>query len=183
MVNKNRRKVCIFCGSKKTNSEELKGKIYELVNLFAKNNMDLVYGGSKRGIMGLVNDTFRKEQRKVIGVLPFKAPKNEEKATNLNETIYTNDLFERKRKMIELSDFFLILPGGIGTLDETFEIITSNSMNFSHKKVAIFNCFGFYDNLINQLNKMIDYNFVSDDIWNKIIIESNPHQLFEKLVK
>ena len=109
--------------------------------------------------------------------------KNEQISINLTRTIYTDNLFERKRKMIEISDFFLVLPGGIGTIDETLEIITNNRMKFTEKKIAIFNCLGFFDDLINQIKKMIEYNFLSENIWNEIIIENNPQKIIEKLIK
>lgn len=176
------KKICIFCGSKNTHSKELENKISELVKLFAESNFDLVYGGSKKGIMGIVNEIFKKENRQIIGVLPFKKLENERISENLNRKIYTNNLFDRKSKMIDLADFFLILPGGIGTLDETFEIITSNRMKFTNKKIAIFNCLGFFDNLINQLKKMIEFGFLTEKIWDEIIIEDNPIKLYEKLI-
>ncbi len=176
-------RVCIFCGAKKSNSEELKNQILELTNLLAKNNIDLVYGGSKRGIMGLVSDVFRKEKRNIIGILPYNNLKDEQISKSMNQVIFTDNLFERKRKMIEISDYFIVLPGGIGTLDETFEIIVNNRMKFTNKKIAIFNCLGFFDDLIEQMKKMIQYNFLSENIWNEIIIERNPHILCEKLLE
>lgn len=175
------KKVCIFCGSRNSNNAELKIKIEEVVNLFAKNNIDLVYGGSKRGTMGFVSEIFRKEGRSITGILPFKKLANETASDSLAQTIYTENLFDRKRKMIELSDYFLILPGGVGTLDETFEIITSNRMKFTDKKVALFNCLGYYDDLINQMNKMVDFNFLSKNIWDEVIVEADAHKLFERM--
>ena len=130
-----------------------------------------------------MNEIFKNENRQIIGVLPFKKLENEQVSENLYRKIYTNNLFDRKSKMIDLADFFLILPGGIGTIDETFEIITSNRMKFTNKKIAIFNCLGFFDNLINQLEKMIEFGFLSENIWDEIIIENNPTKLYKKLIE
>ncbi|MDO4225317.1 MAG: TIGR00730 family Rossman fold protein, partial [Bergeyella zoohelcum] len=175
------KKIGVFCGSRNTNSKELENNILEIVTLFAKSDFDLVYGGSKRGIMGKVSEIFKNENRQIIGVLPYKKLENEEVSENLFRKIYTENLSDRKQKMIDLADCFLILPGGVGTLDETFEIITSNRMKFTNKKVAIFNCLGFFDHLIHQLEKMIEFGLLNKNIWEEIIIENSPQKLFEKL--
>lgn len=177
------KKVCIFCGSRNSNSKALENEISELVKLFAKSDFDLVYGGKKTGIMGMANEIFDNENKKVIGVLPYQNLKCDQLPDNLYQKIRTRDLFDRKKVMIDLADYILILPGGVGTLDEAFEIITSNRMRFTDTKVAIFNCLGFYDNLIKQLETMIEFGFLGKSIWEQIIIESNPHKLFDELSK
>jgi len=173
--------IAIFCGSRNGNSEEIQSQIAELVSLFAKENYNLVYGGSKRGIMGKAAEIFRQHNRKITGVLPYKKLDNEKISGELTTKIYVDNLFERKKKILELSDIFLILPGGIGTLDEAFEIIVSNRMKFTNKKVGIFNCQNFYEHLILQLHKMIETGFLNPNIWDEIIIEENAEELFEKL--
>lgn len=175
--------IAIFCGSRNGNSEEMQTRPIELVSLFAKENYNLVYGGSKKGIMGIIAEIFKQYNRKITGVLPYKKLENEIISDELTTKIYVDNLFERKQKMIEFSDIFLILPGGIGTLDEMFEIIVSNRMKFINKKVGIFNCRNFYEHSILQLRKMIETGFLNPNIWDEIIIEENAEDLLKKLIQ
>lgn len=173
--------IAVFCGSRLGNSEEIRTQIIKLVSLFADSNCNLVYGGSNKGIMGIVAEIFVQYNRKIIGILPYRKLQNEQISNDLTSRIYVNNLFERKMKMIELSDIFLILPGGVGTLDEMLEIIVSNRMKFTSKKVAIFNVQKYYEYFILQLNKMIELDFLNSNIWDEIIIEESAEELFLKL--
>lgn len=175
--------VAIFCGSRLGKSGEIQFQIIKLVSLFADNNYDLVYGGSKKGIMGIVAKVFIQHDRKIAGVLPYRILDNEQISNELASRFYVNNLFERKMKMIEMSDVFLILPGGVGTLDEMLEIIVSNRMKFTNKKVAIFNIQKYYEYFILQLHKMIELGFLNSNIWDDIIIEDNAEELFRKLTQ
>ncbi len=173
--------IAVFCGSRLGNSEEIRTQIIKLVSLFADSNCNLVYGGSKKGIMGIVARVFVQHNRKIIGILPYRKLENEKISNDLTSRICVNNLFERKMKMIELSNVFLILPGGVGTLDEMLEIIVSNRMKFTSKKVAIFNVQKYYEYFILQLNKMIELGFLNSNIWDEIIIEESAEELFLKL--
>lgn len=171
----------VFCGAKLGTSKDMKLQVEALLNLFARAGWDLVYGGSSKGFMGVAAKTFKKENRAVIGVIPYGNTKAEPEYDQLNQKLYTDNLFDRKRKMLELADAFLVLPGGVGTLDEIFEVIANNNIGFIKKTIAIFNYQGFYDDLFNQFKKMIDFGFLKHNIWEKIIIEENPELLFNKL--
>ena len=155
------KKLAIFCGSSSPKSEKILQETTKfLQELFANGDYDVVYGGAKIGIMGLVADLALEESRLVYGVMPTFLIDREVDHPGLTDFEVCETMHERKEKMYHLSDAFLILPGGFGTLDELFEILTWRQLQLHHKPIYIFNPNGFYDHLIEHIKKMSEEGLI-----------------------
>ena len=165
------KKICVFCGSSKPeNHTKLENEVISLGNLILKKKLQLVYGGAKIGLMGLVANTILKGGGYVTGIIPKLLSKKEIINKEVSDLIIVNNMHERKKKMYDLSDAFIILPGGIGTLEEFSEITTWKILGIEKKPIFLLNFDGFYDNLIQQFEVMEKYNFLYSDILKEIII-------------
>ena len=161
-----RKKICVFGGSKSgKNSENIKSaKI--VGQIIAENNFDIVFGGGENGIMGSVSETAIKYGSKTTGIIPnflIKKDIQETKHSNKYNTnlIITENMHQRKQMMYEKSDAFLILPGGVGTLDECFEVLTWCQLNqIVNKKIGIINFNNFWDPLISLINHLIKEEYM-----------------------
>ena len=152
-------KISFFCSS----SEKIAGKFFVLceniAKEMAKNRWTIVSGGANIGCMKRLVDTAVKNNGHTIGVLPEIFIEKKLANYNNSELIFTPNMQKRKEKIIEISDACVILSGGIGTMDEFFEIITLNYLKITEKPVILFNFDGFYDELINFLNKLHSFKF------------------------
>ena len=165
------KKICVFCGSSKPeNDTKLENEVISLGNLILKKKLQLVYGGAKIGLMGLVANTILKGGGYVTGIIPKLLSKKEIINKEVSDLIIVNNMHERKKKMYDLSDAFIILPGGIGTLEEFSEITTWKILGIENKPIFLLNFDGFYDNLIQQFEVMEKYNFLYSDILKEVII-------------
>lgn len=165
------KKVCVFCGSSKPKqNSNLENEVISLGKLLLRKKLHLVYGGAKIGLMGLISDTIIKEGGHVTGIIPKILSKKEIINKEVSELIVTNNMHERKKKMYDLSDAFIILPGGIGTLEEFSEITTWKVLGIMKKPIFLLNHNGFYDNLIKQFEVMKDNNFLYSDIFKEVTI-------------
>jgi uncharacterized protein (TIGR00730 family) len=145
------KKLCIFCGSAAGNDSkyiELGTKVGELL---VKNNIGLVYGGASIGLMGAIADSVLKHGGHVTGVIPKALVDYEVAHKGLSELHITENMHQRKQMMYDYSDAFLSLPGGMGTLDEMFEVLTWTQLKYHEKGSYIFNFEGFYDSLLSYL--------------------------------
>ena len=165
------KKVCIFCGARTGNSPEIIEKTKELVALLAAQDYDLVYGGGSSGLMGLIADEFLAHGREVIGVRPVILLSEEITHQGVTQMIETEDMFIRKQKMVELSDAFIALPGGVGTLDEIVEVFTLNKVKHIQKPCGVFNINGFYDKLIDLLNVFVENEYMDKESMDELIVE------------
>lgn len=175
------KKVCIFCGARTGNSPEIIEKTKELVALLAAQDYDLVYGGGSSGLMGLIADEFLAHGRKVIGVRPIILLAEEITHQGVTQMIETEDMFIRKQKMVELSDAFIALPGGVGTLDEIVEVFTLNKVKHIQKPCGVFNINGFYNKLVELLNVFVDYEYMDKESMNELIVEDSAEELVNKI--
>ena len=148
--------ITIFCGSSFGTNDNFRLQAIELGKHLAKENITLVYGGAKVGLMGVVADGALSENGKVIGVLPEFLMKKEVAHEGLTELILVDTMLERKTKMNDLSDGVIALPGGFGTLDELFEMLTWGQLGLHKKPIGVLNVDGFYDDLIKLLDKMVN---------------------------
>ena len=153
--------ICVFCGSSEGNDPAILEQAKVLGTQLAANNITLVYGGSQLGIMGAVAKASLNQGGKGIGIIPEFLKTKEIVYTDLDEVITTQNMHERKLKMQEVSDGFITLPGGFGTFEELFEIITWSQLGLHHKPIGLLNINGFYDHLIAMLDEMVNRGFLS----------------------
>lgn len=175
------KKVCIFCGARTGNSEEIVAKTKDLVKLLADQDYDLVYGGGNGGLMGLIADEFLKHGREVIGIRPSILLSEENSHDGLTEMISTEDMFERKKNMVEVSDSFIALPGGVGTLDEILDVMTLNKIDAINKPMALYDINGFYTKLTELLDTFVEYGYLDEEAKGLLIMESEGGKLVEAL--
>jgi len=174
--------ICVFCGSSAGSREEYTIKARDLGLLFVENGITLVYGGSNVGIMHVIADTMMQAGGTVIGVMPNTLIEREVAHKEISEFHVVNSMAERKALMDELSDAFIAMPGGIGTLDELFEVMSWNQLELITKPVALFNVLGYYDQLIAFLDHSVDQRFVKSEHRINLIAESNEKILLEKII-
>lgn len=171
-------KICIFCGANSSFDPDVEKIAKEVMTFFGNEKIELVYGGAAIGVMGTLATDLMLRGGRVTGIIPQHLMKKEVAHGGLTELIVTKDMHERKQLMYKTSDAFLIFPGGMGTLDELFEIVTWRQLGLHGKSIAIMNINGYYDSLLNFLDhavasgliKQIDRDiiFASDrweDIW------------------
>lgn len=174
-------RLAIFCGSKTGNNVLYQQHALELATIMAENNIELVYGGGRKGIMGIVADTVLQKGGIVRGVIPQVLVDWEHQHEGLSELFIVDDMHVRKRKMYELSDGVMILPGGFGTLDELFETLTWNQLSLHDKKVFILNTAGFYDRLLLHLQYLNDEGFLWSQLDGLMVVLKNPEELLQHL--
>lgn len=170
--------VAVFCGSKFGNNPLYKAHAIELGRLIALHKQTLVYGGGSVGLMGAVSDAVLESHGKVIGVIPDLLKNREIHHPHLSELIIVPDMHSRKKKMYELCDAAIILPGGFGTLDELFEMLTWNQLKIHDKKIILLNSGGFYNHLIEHLHQMQNDGFLYETVENRITICDTPLEIY-----
>ena len=173
--------ICIFCGSSSGSEAEYTQKARQLALLLAENNITLVYGGSNVGLMRVIADVMMSAGGKVIGVMPHSLIKREVAHTGISEFHEVETMSDRKALMNELSDAFIAMPGGIGTLDELFEVMSWNQLELIDKPVALFNVNGYYDHLMKFLDHSVNQRFVKSEHFQNLICESDERLLLEKI--
>ena len=174
-------KLAIFCGSKTGKNEVYKRHALELATIMAENKIELVYGGGKKGIMGIVADTVMGKGGIVRGVIPQMLVDWEHQHEGINELFVVEDMHVRKRKMYELCDGVVILPGGFGTLDELFETLTWNQLSLHDKKVFILNTAGFYNHLLQHLDFLNQEGFLWNDLNGLMVVLNEPKEILDHL--
>ena len=169
--------ICVFCGARKGLDTEIAKLTYEIGQEIARNDMNMICGGSDCGLMGVVTDGVTSEGGQVVGIFPAILDDVEEVSVELTGLIRTPCLPSRKQKMVDMSDAFLILPGGYGTLDEIFEIVVLRRLNANQKPIMLFNYNGFYDFTLKQIDKMVLEGFIGENEANLLTIVSNIDEL------
>ncbi len=173
------RSLAVFCGSKNGNNPLYFEHTIQLGKLLAKHDITLVYGGGNVGIMGRIADEVMNNGGKVIGVIPQVLVEWERQHTAITELFVVDNMHVRKKKMYELCDAAIILPGGFGTLDELFEMVTWNQLSIHDKTIFILNSGGFYDHLIAHINKMQEESFLYEEARRRLIILDKPFDLLD----
>jgi uncharacterized protein (TIGR00730 family) len=145
-------------------------------------NMELVYGGANIGLMKSIADRVLDLGGKVTGVMPGTLAQREILHEGMTETILVEDMQERKKTMEELSDGFITMPGGFGTIDELFEMLSWNQLGLIHKPVGIYNIDHYFDALIEWLDHAVEMKFVRPEHRANILVDRDPHILIEKMM-
>ena len=171
--------MAVFCGSRAGANKLYSQHAAELGRLMAINNISLVYGGGSKGLMGAVADAVMENNGKVIGVIPEVLVKWEAQHHGITELHVVEDMHARKKMLYELCDAAIILPGGNGTLDEMFEMLTWNTLQIHNKKIFILNTAGFYDHLVKHIIKMMEEEFLYEDWQERIQVVSEPEEIFK----
>jgi hypothetical protein len=175
------KRITVFCGSSQGNDEIYKLQATLLGQTLAKQNIELVYGGANVGLMGAVADGVLSEGGKVIGVLPDFLRSKEIAHKGLTELIFVESMHERKNKMNDLCDGVIALPGGFGTLEEFFEMLTWAQLGLHKKPIAILNIEGFYDDLLNLVQKMVDKGFLKEVNQKMLLVSNNIDDLINEM--
>lgn len=173
--------IAVFCGSSLGNSKTIIDVAYSLGKTLAENNIDLVYGAAKIGIMGQVAQGAMDHDGAVIGVIPDFLKTKEIVSEELSELIVTKNMHDRKVILYERSDGFMIIPGGFGTMDEFFEIATWGQLGLHGKPIGILNIDGYYDSLIAQGKTMVKKGFLKQDNLDAILVDDSIEGLLKKM--
>jgi uncharacterized protein (TIGR00730 family) len=173
--------IAVFCGSKSGNNNIYEEHTILLGEILAEKNITIIYGGGNKGIMGAVANSCLDNGGKVIGIIPELLKEQEHLHLELTETFVVNDMHIRKKMMYDKSDAAIILPGGYGTLDELFEILTWNAIKIHSKKIFVLNTNGFYDNLLFHINKMYTEGFLYDHPIEQFTVVSHPNDIRQYL--
>ncbi len=163
------KRVCVYCGSRAGSDPRFAAKAAELGKRLATEQLTLVYGGGNVGLMGVLADAALASGGEVIGVIPRQLVRWEVAHQGLTSLEVVASMHERKARMFDLSDAFVALPGGFGTLDEMFEMLTWRQLGFGDKPCALLDVDGFYSQLVGMLDHMVDRGFVPAehrrDLW------------------
>jgi len=170
--------VAVFCGSKTGNNPLYEEHASMLGGLLAKKNLLLIYGGGNKGIMGAVANAVLANNGQVIGIIPEVLLGWEQQHEGVSELIVVENMHTRKRMMYEKCNSAIILPGGFGTLDELFELLTWNQLSIHDKPIYILNSGGYYDLLLQHMNKMKEEDFLYNSLENSFTVVNDPHEIF-----
>ncbi|MEO6540398.1 MAG: TIGR00730 family Rossman fold protein, partial [Ferruginibacter sp.] len=162
--------LAVFCGSKSGKNPEYVKEAIALGHLLASKKVPLIYGGGNKGIMGAVSNAVLEKQGKVIGIIPGILKDREHHHEGLTELLIVEDMHTRKKFIYEKCDAAIILPGGYGTMDEFFEMLTWNQLSIHDKKIFILNTAGFYDHLLSFAQTMQQEDFLYDKIEDKLVV-------------
>lgn len=175
------KKICVFCGSSFGNNKSYSDTANLLGNLIAKKNIELVYGGASVGLMGEIASAVLKAGGTVTGVIPKQLLEKEIAHTGLNDLRIVGSMHERKSLMADLSDGFIAMPGGFGTLEEVFEVVAWGQLNFHNKPLGLLNVNGYYNNLIKFLDHSVNENFIKPEHRLMILVENYPEVMLTQL--
>jgi len=152
--------ICVFCGANFNGDPLLKLAVEQLAEIMVNRNMTLIYGGGKVGVMGILADAVLNDGGKAIGVIPRFLINKEVAHTGLTELRVVENMHQRKQLMNDLCDGIIMLPGGFGTLEEFFEVLTWLQLGLHSHPVGILNVNGFYDLLLQQMDLMVEQRFL-----------------------
>jgi len=176
------KRICVFCGSSKGNDPEYLDAAYEIGKILAGKNIEMVYGGGNVGLMGMAAKGVLENNGKVTGVITEKLNGMEVGHSGLTEMKVTGSMHERKSLMNKLSDGFIVLPGGIGTIEETFEMFTWYQLGDIEKPIGILNVKGFYSGLLDFLGLVVSEGFLRREHLEYLIVESDVEKLIERIL-
>ena len=172
----------VFCGSSIGAKEIYSTKVHELGKLLANHQIDLIFGGGKVGLMGVIADSIMQHKGKAVGVMPNALLEKEVGHDALSQMIVVENMSDRKNKINDLSDAFIAMPGGFGTLDEVMEVLTYFQLGWSKKPVGFLNINGYYDSLIQMMDVIMEEKFMKKEHRQNVIFETEPQVLLDALL-
>ena len=175
--------IAVFCGSSTGNHPLYVEKAKELGIYLGQNDYDLVYGGGNIGLMGAIANAAIESGSEVTGVLPHFLRKREVGNLANGKLILVDSMHERKQTMERLSDGFIAMPGGLGTLDELAEILTWTQLGLHQKPIGLYNINGYFDTLLSMFDKMVENGFMKPENRKMLLVSSKPDELFDQMLK
>ncbi len=172
---------CVYCGSSTTSDPSFDAPTELLGASLAKAGITLVYGGGNPGLMGKVANSCMDAGGKVIGIIPDTILKLEARHDKVTELHVVPNMHVRKQMMAEKSDAFIVMPGGLGTLDETFEILTWKYLGIHNKPVIIANIDGYWDPMLDLIRNMAEKRFVREEHLNTFVVANNVSEIMDIL--
>jgi len=173
--------VAVFCGSKTGNNPVFAQHAKELGKLIAMLKLKLVYGGASKGLMGILADSVLANDGQIMGIIPEVLIEWEHQHKGLTELAIVPDMHVRKKMIFDRSDAAIVLPGGFGTLDEFFEMLTWNQLKIHDKKTYVLNSDGFYNHLLKHLRHLQKEGFLYESLDERVVFCSTPVELFNKI--
>ncbi|MEN9958605.1 MAG: hypothetical protein RLZZ474_849 [Bacteroidota bacterium] len=174
--------ILVYCGSSKGHNPIYEAEAKALMQAFKKYDCKLIFGAGSVGIMGVLADEYLRLGGHVIGVIPSFMEPWEVKHTGIQECYVTETMHSRKQKMAELADGVIALPGGFGTLDELFEMLTWKQLDLHQMPISVLNTNGYYDHLMAQLQHMVDEGFLKSPNLEALQVESNAEALVDYIM-
>src|ERR687897_3355334 len=175
------KRICVFCGTNPGERPEYGAAARELGRILAEQKIELVYGGASVGIMGELADSVHEHGGHVTGIIPQQLVEKEEAHTGIANLIVVASMHQRKSQMADMSDGFIALPGGIGTLEGLFEILTWAQLGIHAKPSGILNVAGYFDGLTGFLDHAVREGFLTEAHREAIMVESEPGSLLDRL--
>jgi hypothetical protein len=175
------RRICVFCGSNSGTRDIYRQAAQAFGKLLCRRGIELVYGGGSVGLMGALANACLNEGGRVIGVIPQALADKELAHTGLTELRIVSSMHERKSTMADLAEAFVSLPGGYGTWEEFFEMLTWSQLGIQRKACALLNVNGYYDPLLGMADKAISEGFVADVHRHLLLADSDPERLLDRL--
>ena len=174
--------VCIYLGSSPGARPEYESVVRQLATTIANRGMTLVYGGGNVGLMGVAANAALEAGGKVIGVIPADIADKEVGHHGLTELQVVDSMHERKMRMARLADGIIALPGGLGTLEELFEMLTWSQLGFHSMPIGLVNVAGYFDLLLAFLDNMVEERFVKDIHRDLLLTDSDPDSLLDRMI-
>lgn len=174
------RNICVYCGSNPGKRPEYREGAVNLAEALVNEDIGLVYGGGSVGLMGILADAVLERGGKVTGVIPEDLVRREVGHEGLTELRVVDSMHERKATMSELSDGYIAMPGGLGTLEELFEMLTWAQLGIHRKPVAALNIDGYYDQLVSFLDHGVEQGFIKAPHRNMLMVEEDPADLLSQ---
>ena len=174
-------RICVFCGTNPGSGPAYGVAARELGRVLAEQGIELVYGGASVGIMGELADSVQEHGGHVTGIIPQQLVEKEAAHTGIPNLIVVASMHQRKSQMADMSDGFIALPGGIGTLEGFFEVLTWGQLGIHTKPSGILNIEGYFDSLTDFLDHAVREGFLTDAHRHAIIVETEPHKLLERM--
>lgn len=173
--------LCVYCGSSINVDDDFKVAAKEMGEILAKNNIRLVYGGGKAGLMGIIADSVMNSGGEVVGIIPSHISDREIQHKGLTELHIVESMHVRKQMMVDYSDAFLVLPGGVGTLDETCEIVTWRQLGIHDKPIIVANLKGYWTPFLSMIDHIVNEGFMREDDKKTMVVVDGINDVMEAL--